>query len=157
MQDYYRNAITQLLLSDYDVFVPTQQHRELVVSNGEWLKRCVVRPTYMSDDFGPYLRVSKAEDSPMLDAVIASCPAHQLAWLIPIDAARQSHIVRLGKHEAWLVSLIDRPDAGREMTKALREQQRSEAKMTKNAASEQQFYRHALSQDSEGAHDADGN
>lgn len=158
MQDYYRNAIAQLLMSNYDVFLPAQHPTssvELVVSNGEWLRQCVVRPILVSKVHGPFLRVSLAEDNPTLDAVIASWPAHQLAWIIPIEAARQAHIVRLGKHDDWLVSLIDRPDAIKHATNALKEQLRTEGAMAKEATDEIGFLQRVLS--SRDDKDADDN
>ena len=151
MLDYYRTAITKLLSCNYDVFVPLQQLGrvdEIVVSNGNWVRRAVIRSTRPTDK-GPIVEINLPEFS-LVDYVIASFPLLDTCWLLKLSDMVAEHgavsrTVRLGmSHDDDVIRLIHRFDSATERFVSATASALMEQTIIDEALKEQEFYNGAI-------------
>jgi len=155
MHDYYRQTISRLLECNYDIFLPAQQQygHEIVVSNGDWLKRLLIRTATTDKNQGPAakLQITKNKqtyliDGLAVDGVLCCWPLNGDVWLIPIDEAIGKETIRLAHRDDLLISPIQRFDGylsketQREIVSIMKAQYKFEQKSIDASATEQKFY-----------------
>lgn len=164
MNDYYRNAITQLLKSGYDIFLPLQHliGDELVISDGSILTRCLIKKVAATQQ-GPMLSTTiKRQNQKMIvdglsiEYILASWLLNEQAWLIPVQAILGMQSVRLSNRPDWLVQPIKRFDAPTRIdlhpsiAKELKEQGKGEEKIRVEADVERKYFDSLLRDSNEG-------
>lgn len=146
--------IVRLLKSNYDIFLPAQRPfaDEIVVSNGEWLRRFIIKKAIASIS-GPKINLSISKnnqryliDGLSVDGILACWPLNGDVWLLPIEEVSLMSTVQLSTRSSNLVKPIKRIDSlmsvdgHTELIKDSRAQQRMEASVAIDAAAEREFY-----------------
>lgn len=159
MQDYYRNAVLQLIKSGYDIFLPLQKliGDELVISDGNLLRRCLIRKVSTTQQ-GPLIGTTIQQDTMRMitdglsiDSIIASWPLNSEAWLVPVEAVSGMQSIRLSNRDDWLIVPIKRLDAPTrvdihpDVAKQIKEQRRTEDDVVVEADRERKYYDDILS------------
>lgn len=159
MQDYYRNAVLQLIKSGYDVFLPLQKliGDEIVISDGNLLHRCLIRKVSTTQQ-GPMIGTTIQQntmrmitDGLSIDNIIASWPLNSEAWLVPVEAVSGMQSIRLSNRDDWLIVPIKRLDAPTridihpDVAKQIKEQRRTEEDTIEEADRERKYYDDILS------------
>ena len=154
MLDYYRNAVSLLIKSGYDIFIPLQKliGDELIISDGNRLQRCLIKKVSTTQQ-GPLLGTTIQQDAMKMltaglsiDCILASWPLNNEGWLIPVEAIDGMQTIRLTNRDDWLITPIRRLDAPTridihpEVAKQIKDMRKLENTTVEEADKEREYF-----------------
>lgn len=154
MLDHYRNAVSLLIKSGYDIFIPLQKliGDELIISDGNRLQRCLIKKVSTTQQ-GPLLGTTIQQDAMKMltaglsiDCILASWPLNNEGWLIPVEAIDGMQTIRLTNRDDWLITPIRRLDAPTridihpEVAKQIKDMRKLENTTVEEADKEREYF-----------------
>lgn len=149
MADFIRIAISRLLQSGYDLYVPLQRplFDELVILERGQFSRCIIKCASLCAERGPTLNTKFVLEHSVtllsdlsIDKIIAVLPCRQQVWMIPIASIGEKTTIRLQSRSDWLIDRV----VNVQLDPSTKTQRTSERKMIKEAEEEQAFYKRVL-------------
>ena len=149
MADFLRIAVTRLLQSGYDLYIPLQRplFDELVILDKGQFFRCIVKCAMLCADRGPTLNTKFVIEHSVtllsdlnIDKIIAVLPCRQQVWLIPLASIGEKTTIRLQARSDWLIDRV----TNAQLDPSTRDQRTRERKMVKEAEEEASFYKRVL-------------
>ncbi len=149
MADFIRIAVSRLLQSGYDLYIPLQRplFDELVILDKGQFSRCIVKCATLCAQRGPTLNTkfiiehnTTLLSDLSIDKIIAVLPCRQQVWMIPLSSIGEKTTIRLQSRSDWLIDRV----VNIQLDPSTRDQRISERRMVKEAEAEQAFYKRVL-------------
>ena len=149
MADFIRIAVSRLLQSGYDLYIPLQRplFDELVILDKGQFFRCIVRQASLCAQRGPTLNTKFIIEHSVtllsdlsIDKIIAVLVCRQQIWMIPIDAIGEKTTIRLQSRSDWLIDRV----MNVQFDASTRDQRSSERNLVVEAEEERMFYERIL-------------
>jgi len=149
MADFIRIAVSRLLQSGYDIYIPLQRplFDELVILDKGRFFRCIVKSATLCAQRGPTLNTKFIIEHSVtllsdlnIDKIIAVLPCRQQVWMIPLASIGEKTTIRLQARSDWLIDRVTNV----QLDASTREQRVSERKMVSEAEKEHAFYKRVL-------------